>query len=95
IDLGVVERGLALPLYPVAMAASLAEMAERIGQAAEQTLAAGGVEAEAVTKVIFVGGTSLMQVVQAALTRGMPQAEVHRGAALTAIAQGLAMATTG
>ncbi|MEL6451861.1 MAG: Hsp70 family protein [Pseudomonadota bacterium] len=95
IDLGVVERGLALPLYPVAMAASLAEMAERIGQAAEQTLTAGGVGAEAVTKVIFVGGTSLMQVLQAALTRRMPQAEVHRGAALTAIAQGLAMATAG
>jgi hypothetical chaperone protein len=92
IDLSRVERGLRLPLYPVAMAATLAQMAERIGEAAESTLAQAGVAPDAVNRLIFVGGSSLMQVVEAALMRRLPRAEVHRGAALTAVVEGLALA---
>ena len=92
IDLSMIERGLRVPLYPVALAATLTEMADRIGAAAETTLAQANVAPDAVNKVIFVGGSSLMQVVQAALTSRLPRAEIHRGAALTAIVEGLALA---
>ncbi len=93
IDLGAVERGLRLPLYPVAMAATLARMADRIGAEAAETLRLGGVEPAAVSCVIAVGGSSLMQVVEAAVARQVPQARIHRGAAMTAIVEGLALAT--
>jgi hypothetical chaperone protein len=51
------------------------------------------VEPDAVDKLIFVGGSSLMQVVQDALTTRLPRAQVHRGAALTGIVDGLALAS--
>lgn len=95
IDLGIVEKGLSVPLYPVAMTAALDQMAEQVGQAASVTLEQGGVEPEAVTHLIFVGGSSLMQVVQTALTKRMPRAVAHRGAAMTAIVEGLALASGG
>lgn len=92
IDLNMVEKGLCLPLYPVAMTATLASMADQIGDAAQVTLEQAGLEPDAVNRVIFVGGTSLMQVVETALTHRLPRAQVHRGAAMTAIVQGLALA---
>lgn len=92
IDLSMVETGLRLPLYPVAMAATLAQMAERIGEAAEVTLAQAGVERDAVNRLIFVGGSSLMQVIEGELRDRLPRAELHRGAAMTAIVEGLALA---
>lgn len=93
INLAMVEKGLSTPLYPVAMTATLTQMADRVGEAAIDTMAQAGMDPEAVTKLIFVGGSSLMQVVETALTQRFPGAQVHRGAALTAIVEGLALAT--
>ncbi|WP_299733595.1 Hsp70 family protein [uncultured Tateyamaria sp.] len=92
IDLKMVAPNLRVPLYPVAMTATLSEMAGKIADAAEETLAQAGVEPDAVDRLIFVGGSSLMQVVETALTGRLPRAKVHRGAALTAIVEGLALA---
>lgn len=92
IDLGMVEPGLRLPLYPLAMTATLSEMVNSIGDAAEATLVQGGVSPDQVNRLIFVGGSSLMQVVETALTSRLPRAHVHRGAAMTAIVEGLALA---
>lgn len=93
IDLGTVEAGLQIPLYPHAMTASLTSMARQIGDAACTTLELGAVEPDALTHLIFVGGSSLMQVVEDALKCRLPGAEIHRGAAMTAIVEGLALAT--
>lgn len=92
IDLGMVEKGLRLPLYPVAMTATLNTMADQIGDAANACLAMADIAPEDVTRIIFVGGTSLMHVIETALTARLPRAQVHRGAAMTAIVQGLALA---
>lgn len=93
IKVGMLKRKAVLPLPAEMMTAKLAGLADQIGAAAEATLAAADVDAQAVNKLIFVGGSSLMQVVQDALTTRLPRAEVHRGAALTGIVDGLALAS--
>ncbi len=93
IRMDMIKRKAVLPLPAEMMTAKLARLAARIGEAAEATLAQATVKPEAVNKLIFVGGSSLMQVVENALTTRLPEAEVHRGAALTAIVDGLALAT--
>lgn len=87
IDLSVLETGLRVPLPAALLAHTLAGMAEQIAQAALAT----GPETGQVNKLILVGGSSLMAVVDTALRRAFPRAEVHRGAALTAIVDGLAL----
>ena len=93
IDLSMIQAGLNAPLYPVGMTATLRQMAERVGETAEDTLAQAGLASDAVDRLIFVGGSSLMQVIESALTRRFARTELHRGAALTAIVEGLALAT--
>lgn len=93
IVLDIVEKNLRVPLYPLAMASALQDMAHRISDAAGKTADLAGVEPDAVKTLILVGGTSLMQVVEAALCTRFSRADVHRGAALTAIVEGLALAT--
>jgi hypothetical chaperone protein len=93
IKVGMLQKGAVLPLPAEMMTQKLSKLADQIGAAAEATLIQAGVEAEAVTKLIFVGGSSLMQVVEDALTARLPAAQVHRGAAMTAIVDGLALAT--
>lgn len=82
-----------IPLPADLMARKLAGLADQIGAAAEATLTQAGVAADAVDKIIFVGGSSLMQVVEQALITRLPAAQVHRGAALTGIVDGLALAS--
>jgi hypothetical chaperone protein len=45
-----------------------------------------------VARIVFVGGSSLMGLVGAAMSAIFPQAEQERAAAFTAVADGLAMA---
>lgn len=93
IKVGMLKRKAVLPLPTDMMTTILEGLSEQIGAAAEATLAAADVDAQEVNKLIFVGGSSLMQVVQDALTTRLPRAEVHRGAALTGIVDGLALAS--
>jgi hypothetical chaperone protein len=92
IKLDMLERGLHLPLPAAMMAATLAEMAGKIGETARETVARAGVNTDDVTRLIFVGGSSLMGVVDASLRRVFPQAEVHQAEALTGVVDGLALA---
>ncbi len=91
IDLTVVTRGLTVPVSGARMTETLAGLADRIGAAAQEVLSRSGLAPEAVTHLIFVGGSSLMQVIEAALTRRLPNSAVHRGSAMTAIVDGLAL----
>jgi hypothetical chaperone protein len=91
IALDMLKRGARVPLPVSVMVEELSVFAEQIGEAALTLLAETGIAAEAVDKLIFVGGSSLMQVVQDALHQRFPAAESHHGAALTAIVDGLAL----
>lgn len=92
INLDIIEKGIRLPLPAAMMAATLAEGAEQIAQTAQETVAQAGLRTEDVTKLVFVGGSSLMSVVGAAMKRQFPQAEIHRTSALTGVVDGLALA---
>ncbi|KIN62930.1 Molecular chaperone, DnaK [Sulfitobacter noctilucicola] len=94
IRVGMLKRKAVLPLPAEMMTKKLSGLANQIGEAAEATLAEAQIAPDAVTHLIFVGGSSLMQVVENALTSRLPSAQVHRGAALTAIIDGLALGTT-
>lgn len=92
IDLGVVERGLAVGLTGPELETLLADMMAQMADAALRTVAQAQVVPEAVTHLVFVGGSSLMQVTRARLGAVFGQARVHHGAALTAIVDGLGLA---
>ncbi|WP_341232867.1 Hsp70 family protein [uncultured Sulfitobacter sp.] len=94
IKLDILERGLRVPLPPAMMAATLNEMANSIAQVATDLVAQTDLEPKDVNKLIFVGGSSLMGVIDMAMRRAFPQAELHRGAAMTAIVDGLAIAAS-
>ncbi len=95
IDLRVVERGLAVTVGASQMGAALRDLAGETGAQAVRTMADAGIAPEAVTHLIFVGGSSLMEVVEEALHPLFPEAALHRGSALTAIADGLALGAEG
>lgn len=93
IDLAVVERGLGVVLEAQTVAALLTPLTDEMAQAALDCLARAQVAPEAVTHLVFVGGSSLMQVTRGALGAVFPQAQTHAGAALTAIVDGLGIAS--
>ncbi|UOA25441.1 Hsp70 family protein [Pseudosulfitobacter sp. DSM 107133] len=93
IKLSLLESGLSVPLPAAMMWAGLADMADQVGEAAMQAVVQAQVAPEAIDRLIFVGGSSLMAVIQGALTQRFPKAGVHHGAALTGIVEGLALAS--
>lgn len=95
VDLGVVERGLGVPLDGAAVENLLSPMTQEMALAALKTVEQAGVKPDDVTHLVFVGGSSLMQVTRNALSAVFPQAAVHHGAALTAIVDGLSLAAEG
>lgn len=93
IDLAVLETNLRVPLPAPLLTVTLAEMAAQIAVVAGETVQKAGAAPGDVTKLILVGGSSLMEVVGTALSKTFAQAEVHRGAAMTGIVEGLALAS--
>jgi hypothetical chaperone protein len=61
---------------------------------AQQTLAMAGVSSANIDTVIFVGGSSLMSVVENAMTDIFPAAKQYHSEAFTAIVDGLAIAAS-
>lgn len=92
IDLRVIENGLWTQLTQDALDTVLAEHAAAIRTCAAETLAMAGVEPDQIGKIVFVGGSSLMQVVEGAMIAMFPDAELERAEAFTAVADGLAIA---
>jgi hypothetical chaperone protein len=95
VDLRVVERKLAVPLEGDTVAELLSPLTKDMAAAALATIEQAGVAPEDVTHLVFVGGSSLMQVTRSALSAVFPQAAVHHGSALTAIVDGLSLAAEG
>ena len=92
IDLASVERNLSVLLGEGMLEELLALMVDEMAQAALRTIKDAQVVPEDVTHLVFVGGSSLMQVTRSALAARFPQANVHHGHALTAIVDGLGLA---
>jgi hypothetical chaperone protein len=92
IKLDMLQKGLHVPLPAAMMMMTLADMAGKIGQAAKDTVDQAGLDHSEVSRLIFVGGSSLMGVVDTSLRSVFPKAEVHQAAALTGVVDGLALA---
>lgn len=92
IDLGVIAHDLSARLTQGALDHVLAEHAAMISACARETLAMAEVAPDRIGKIVFVGGSSLMQVVEAAMVALCPDAELERAEAFTAVADGLAIA---
>ena len=93
IDLGLVEKGLTIPLSAAAMASSLAADVARIAQGAQDAVATAGCDPAAIERVIFVGGSSLLRPIQSALADAFPTASLDHRDAFTAVVDGLALAS--
>ena len=93
IDLSVLEPRLTAPLSQAALGQSLLDLTHKIETCAAETLAQAGLSADQIDSLIFVGGSSLMGVVETTLQSQFPAAKPHRTSAFTAVIEGLTLAT--
>lgn len=93
IDMRLVERDLETHLSSAEIAGSLNGLVGKIETASAEILAQAGCRADDVGSLIFVGGSSQMQVVETALRAAFPAAIPHKTSALTAVVDGLAIAS--
>lgn len=92
VDLRLVERGLAVPVDRPLLAKELGPSAVLIGENALRAIEIAGVRPDDVTKVVMVGGSSLLQVVEDEVRARLPHAEIEHTEAFTAVVSGLAIA---
>lgn len=95
IDLRMVEPGLAAPLAKDAMVDTLSDHIAKISNCATETLKLAGCKAEDIERVVFVGGSSLMKVVERAMAAQFPAATLEYTEAFTAVVDGLAISAAG
>ncbi len=93
IDLALVEPGLRPVLTGMELASALHPSARAIRAAIDETLAMAGIGGGAVGRVIFVGGSSLLTVVEAEVRAALPGAVAERSDVFTAVVRGLALCT--
>lgn len=91
IDLKELERGLIVPLSAETVRASLQTQVAEIAAGATETLALARIQADQVDRVVLVGGSSLMAVVEHQMRQLFPDARVLKTNAMTAVADGLAL----
>lgn len=93
IDLSFVEQGLKVDLTQKDLIGSLEKHAHSIQNCAMETLKLASLPLASVDTVIFVGGSSLMSVIEVAMVDIFPHATLKYADAFTAIVDGLAIAT--
>lgn len=93
IALGFVEPRLACDVTPASLDAALARYRADLAEAMAETLRLAGLAPGDVSRVVFVGGASLMHLVTEEAARLFPQATMQQGDAFTAVVDGLALAT--
>lgn len=92
IDLSMVARGLAAPLDQMALLQSLGRFADPLQNGAQAVLDAAGVARTDVASVVYVGGSSLMEMVGVSMRGIFPEAEHRFGEVFTGVVHGLALA---
>lgn len=93
IDLSVIEPGLRPPLAEGDLMTGLWPMVERVGEAASDAVAMAGVTEDAVDRVVFVGGSSLIGVLDRLMRVRFQNADFEYSEVFTAVVDGLALAT--
>jgi len=91
IDLRLIEDALYAELTDQGMAQSLARHIEKIRECAVETLTLADCKAEQVSRVVFVGGSSLITVVEQSMAELFPSAVLEYSDAFTAVVDGLAI----
>lgn len=92
IELDVVEKGLRPVMTDTDLMSALWPMADKIGACARETVARAGVGPEAIDRVVFVGGSSLIGIVDRLMRATFPQARFEHSEVFTAVVNGLAIA---
>ncbi len=92
IRLDPLQKGLQPPLGQGELLSTLWPFADRIGQTARATVEAAGYSAGDVGRVIFVGGSSLVGVIDRLMRATFPAAAFEYSEVFTAVADGLAIA---
>jgi hypothetical chaperone protein len=89
-----IETGLVIPLSADALSESLARHADALAAAARETLRIASLDVGQVEKVVYVGGSSLMELVSQTMRTQFPQAVHSFSEVFTAVADGLAIAAS-
>ncbi|MBQ1202516.1 MAG: Hsp70 family protein, partial [Loktanella sp.] len=92
IDLRVITPELWAQVRRDEMNNALADQTAAIRDCAAQTLDIAGIRPDRITKIVCVGGSSLLRNIEGAMVNLFPQATLERGEAFTAVADGLALA---
>ena len=92
IDLRILERGLSVSLTSSELHHSLSSETAEILTHARETLALADLSPERVDRIILVGGSSLLNDISCGLQTLCPNARIEADNAMTAIADGLALA---
>ncbi len=93
IDLGPIEKGLTATLLRDAMQAEITGYADEIAECALETLADSGVPATSIERVIYVGGSSLLDVIRTKIETLFPTATPETSEVFSAVVDGLALAS--
>jgi len=93
IFLGQVEPGLSVALPVAALALIMADQAQMLRLGAQEVVQMAGLRSDQVDQVIYVGGSSLMSMVQATMRAQFPNAAHSFTEVFTAVADGLAIAS--
>lgn len=91
IDLREIETGLTVDLPPEALSACLSPFAAKLSAGVKETLAMADVDATQVSRVVYVGGSSLMSMVPDTMRALFPAADHVFKNVFTAVADGLAI----
>ncbi|MEP2532731.1 Hsp70 family protein [Shimia sp.] len=92
IDLGIIERGLSLSLDAPSLTDILTQYAKDLERGVGETLQLAQIQGADVDQVIYVGGSSLLNLVADTVTPHVPNARHSFNEVFTAVASGLAQA---
>ena len=92
IDLRVIAPDLWAQTRKADMDSALQGHTTAIRTCAAETMDIAGITPDQIAKIVFVGGSSLLQNIETAMVGLFPQATLERGEAFTAVADGLALA---
>ncbi|KPA23195.1 Chaperone protein DnaK [Shimia sp. SK013] len=93
IDLSQIERNLTVPLPPSKLTEILSPYGADMRKGVNDTLDMAGLQADQIDRVIYVGGSSLLNVVSDAVKSVTPNADHSLSEVFTAVTDGLARAT--
>ncbi|CUH69393.1 Heat shock protein 70 [Thalassovita autumnalis] len=92
IQLDPVEKGLRVALMRDLMQAELEGYADQIAACAAETIAKADVMPESIDRIVYVGGSSLLGVIQHRMEALLPEARPETSEVFTAVVDGLALA---